>query len=536
MREAVETTAEVLARNAVVYRDRPALIAGTATFTYAELDAEVDRLSRGLLSYGVQKGDRVALLMDNRPEWLFIDFALGRIGAILVPINMHFRRVELEYVLSHAQPRILVFVDRFRTTDFVGMLGELFPGMLLPSGEKDAVCSNHPYLKHVFCLSDRDVPGVRSYRSLLSEDTDGPVPIGEVTGSDVASILYTSGTTASPKGVMLTHANICLNAKRIAERIHIVEDDRSWVPIPLFFSFGCITALMSTFEKGACLVLQREFEPGQALRLIERERCTLMFATPNMYLGMLDCPSFSRSAVSSLRSGTIMGTSEQLRRVVVEMGVTGVNTGYGMTETSALSALTDSHDVLDVRLTTAGRPFTGVSVVIRNPETGQPCPPGIEGEIRVKGYNVTCGYFKDPERTAEAFDEEGYLGTGDLGMISADGYLHFRGRMKDMYKSGGIIVSALEVETFLQSHPSVLEASVISVPDPQKDEIGIAFVKLRSGAQCDEQELLAFCKGRIASYKIPAAVRFVEQFPMTGSGKVQKFRLRELALGVPTPD
>ena len=534
MADQFETLGQLLERNANLYSKNIAIVSGERRITYGELKSKVDKLAKGFLALGIKKADRVALLMDNRPEWIMVDFALGKIGAVLVPINIRYRENELNYILNHSGSSVLIMIDRFHETDFVDLLVGLYPEVSkLEKGMLEL--TKLPHLKYIFCLSDQKFPGIYSYEEILQRGED--VPLDQVISTqknvnpqDIANILYTSGTTAFPKGVMLTHSNICKNGKNIAKRLHIDDKDKLWAPIPLFFSFGCITVLISGFAEAACIVLQQYFEPGEALRLIEKERCSVMFAMPTMYLPMIEHPYFKGCHLSSLRTGSIMGSSENIRKVIEEMGVAQINTGYGMTETSALCSLTDSDDPSEVRMNTAGRPFPGVTVVIKDYESGKLLPREEEGEICVKGYNVTQGYYNDPERTSAAFDEEGFLHSGDIGLITQEGHLKFMGRYKDMLKTSGINVSVLEVEHFLETHPDVKEAYVVGIPDKVKEEVGVAFVKLVVGSNCTETEIINYCKGKIASYKIPKRVRFVSVFPLTASGKVQKFKLRESAL------
>jgi len=330
-----------------------------------------------------------------------------------------------------------------------------------------------------------------------------------------------------PKGATLAHSGLCRHGENIAARMHATPQDRFWIPIPLFFSFACANALMTSLSAGAALVLQPFFDPQEALALIERERCTIMYANPSIYLPLLDHPQRKTFDLSSLRSGIAMGTENNLRRVVDELGVSQLNSGYGLTETSAICTMSDCDDPLHFRVGTFGRPFPGVEVVIKDPLSEKKLPPLTDGEVRVKGYNVTKGYYDDPEKTADSFDGEGFFRTGDIGSLTPEGYLLFKGRYKDMLKTSGINVSAVEVESFLESYPGVQEVHLCGVPDPLKDEVGVAFVKLSPGARVKEEDLILHCRKNIASYKIPKYIRFVEEFPRTGSGKVKKFELRE---------
>ena len=529
-----DTIGKLLERNAELYPHHLAVISGEKRITYAELNAEANRLARGFLALEIRKGDRIALLMDNRPEWISMAFALGKIGAVLVPINIRYRSYELNYILNHCRPKILVMIDSFFNTDFVEMLYGLCPE--LKNSEKvNPSLEKFPSIKQIFCFSDEEFPGLSKYTELAGRaeevnQEDVTAAESQVSTHDAAYILYTSGTTSFPKGVVLTHANICGNGKNIAIRMQVSSSDKFWAPIPLFFSFGCANALMTAFSAGACMVLQGVFDPGEALKLIEREKCTVMYAMPTMYLPMIEHPDLGVIDISSLRTGCIIGSADNIRSVIKKMGVSKINNGYGMTETSAVCCMTNVNDSEDVRINSVGKPFSGGSIVIKEPDTSKRVESGQEGEICVKGFNVTSKYYNDPEKTLAAFDDEGFLKTGDIGLIDINGCLRFRGRYKDMLKTSGINVSTLEVEVFIETHPNVKEAQVVGVPDKVKQEIGFGFVRLSQGSRCSAEDIINYCKGSIASYKIPKYIRFISEFPLTGSGKIKKFMLREQAM------
>ncbi len=531
MDDHTRTLGELIDRNAVNFAHREAVVGEEKRLTFEELKLASEQMARAFLALGVKKGDRVALLMDNRPEWLAIDFGLAKIGAILTPINIRYRQYELNHLLGHAKPSILIMVESFAGTNFVEMMRTLCPE-LGKSGNKKLKLDQFPFLRQIFCLSDRSHKGFSSFEALMEKS--GEADLNDVNSAqsrvkpdDIAQILYTSGTTAFPKGVMLTHDNLCHNGLNIAARLEIAASDKFWLAIPLFFSFGCANAVMTAYSAGACLVLQRYFDPSEALALIEKERCTVMYAMPTMFLPMLDEPNLGRLDISSLRKGLVIGSPDQINRVIEQMGITHINTGYGMTETTAICCTTNSNDSKAVRTTTIGKPFPGVAIKIKDPVTGNPTPDGQEGEIRVKGYNVTPGYYNDSEKTSETFDNEGFLKTGDIGIRNKDGYFQFKGRYKDMLKTSGINVSTLEVEGFLETHPDVKEAHVTGVPDPIKQEVGVAFIRVSPDSRCSENDILNWCRGQIASYKIPKYIRFKDEFPLTGSGKVKKYVLKE---------
>lgn len=524
----------LLDRVADQYPKNPAIISHGKKINYNELRESVNKFAAGLLAFGVKKGDRVALLMDNRPEWLVVDFAVMNIGAVLVPINIRYRSHELDYLLKNCRPSILILIDSFLNTNFIEMIYGLPPEGFKKSEGRFSL-EKFPFLKYVFCLSEEDYPGIRKFEDIFEQGAKVTLDKvnsakEDVNENDLAQIIYTSGSTAAPKGAMLTQHNLCKHGEAISDRMHVTHEDRFWIPIPLSFSFSSANAIMNALSKGACLVLQPIFEPGEALKLISTERCTVMYANPTIYLPMTDHPILKEIDISCLKKGIAMGTPQNIIKLVEDMGVDQICTGYGMTETTAISAMSDPLEPLDLRTTTNGRPFPGVSIVIKDPDSEKIVPTGEDGEFRVKGYNVMKGYLDDPEKTAGAFDEDGYLRTGDIGMIREDGYVVFKGRYKDMLKTSGINVSTLEVEAFLETHPEVQVAHVVGIPDELKEEVGAAYIRLSPESTCSEKDILNFCKGKIASYKIPKYVRFATEFPLTSSGKVKKAEIRKKAI------
>jgi fatty-acyl-CoA synthase len=531
MRNDSVTVGLLVDRNADLHPQNLAVVCEDSRITYRELKDKVDRVARGFLALGVKEGDRVALLMDNRPEWITVCLAVAKIGAVLVPVNIRYRLHELEYLFGHAKPSVLIMIDHFSKANFIEMFIELCPD-LKKQKRGNLRLEKFKSLRQVIAVSERENPGMIRLEEIFDlaqevSTADLASAQQKVNSQSIVYILYTSGTTAAPKGAILTHGNVCKNGENIAARMHITDRDKFWIPIPLFFSFACANALMTALTKGACLVLQPYFDPEEALKLLEKEGCTILYANPAIYLPMLAHPRLQTFNFSSLRSGIAMGSPQNLRRLVEEMKVSQINSGYGMTETSAICTMTDSHDPLDLRIHTSGRPFPDVEIVIKDPGTEKRTPAGVEGEIRVKGYNVTQGYFDDPEKTAASFDPEGFLRTGDIGLLTQDGYLQFKGRYKDMLKTSGINVSTLEVEGFLESYPGVQEVQVIGIPDEIKEEVGVAFVKVSPGAKVTEKDLIQYCKKNIASYKIPKYFCFADEFPRTGSGKVKKSELRD---------
>src|SRR6516165_6377955 len=500
---------------------REALVGEGRRDTYAALRDEVRAFAKGLHVLGIRKGDMVAVLMGNKPEWIIADLAVCSLGAIMVAINTWVTGRELGYVLAHSDARMLVASDHFLKNDYFSTIETLEP-----------LSRSVPRLRSIIHV------GARAYRDSIPFDDvyarGGSVPDADIDSaaravdpSDIAYLLYTSGSTSTPKGVQLQHYALIENMWHIGERMHVTEQDRLWLAVSLFWGLGCENALFNVLTHGGCIVLQESFEPGEALRIIDVERCTLFYGTPNMAQALSEHPNRCKHDLSSLRSGGTVGTPEQIRRVV-DLGAGEMCNIYGLTETYGNCTVSDAREPLDVRLASVGRALPGVDLRIVDPQTGEILPHGEVGEIRVKGY-VTVGYYKDADKSRAAFDASGYFITGDLGVVDAEGRLYFRGRIKDMIKTGGINVAPVEVEETLMAHPAVKLACVTGVPDAQRDEIVAALVVCRPGEHVEQADLLALCRRRLAAYKIPRLMKFIREaeLPLTVTGKLQKNRLAE---------
>ena len=509
---------------AVVFRDQ--------RLTYAGLRVRADALARALLASGVARGDRVAVLMPNRPEWIIAALAATSIGAIVAAISTFSTPRELGWTLEHSGATALVTAAAFRGRDYLTALHELCPE--LAHRTAGALHSARlPHLRTVVCVDrqrDDDVLHVDEFVASAPMVTDSALEAARrvVTPDDVAYILYTSGSTATPKGVMLAHGRLIENGFNIGERMHLTAADRLWLAVPLFWSFGSANALPAILTHGGAAVLQESFEPGESLELLERERCTVYYGMANMARAMLEHPDRARRRLGAMRTGLTIGLPEDVEMTMAAVGARELCNVYGSTETYGNCAVTDAHDPMALRLHTQGLPLPGMEIRVVHPETRRTLGAGEVGELCVRGH-VTPGYYRAPEQTASAFDAEGFFLTGDLGMLDADGRVRFRGRLKEMIKTGGINVAPLEVEEVLLQHPDVKQAYVVGVPDRLKDEIVAAAIELHAGAPTDPAALVAFCRERLASYKVPGRLVFrkAEEFPRTPTGKIHKPGLRE---------
>lgn len=502
--------------------------------SYRELHDEVSRLAKGFMSLGVGKGDKVAVLMGNRPEWFITVLAAAKAGATLVSLSTWYYAGEIEYVLKHSDASVLVMIDKFPKIkrDYIPLAQELFPE--LETGRRDTTQVERLHgLKHVVCIGESRLPGMISWEDALAagdEVSDAALEARQasVQPGDDMYLLYTSGTTAAPKAVPLQHGKLIENGFNMGERQHQTDQDRLWMGCPSFFSYMSANAFMTIFTHGGCVVFQEAFEPAEAMELIEREKCTVIYTMPNITSALSNHPDRSTRDLTSLDKGASIGAPAQVKEII-DLGATHISNVYGLTETYGNCAFCDGHEPLEVRLLSQGPPLPGNELKIKHPDTGVVLAAGQVGEICVRGY-VTVGYYKDPETTAAAFDDEGFLHTGDLGELSESGYLQYHSRLKDMIKTGGINVSPVEVEEFLLGNPKIKEAHVVGIPDENRGEVGAACLTLRPGMRADADEMKKFVKGKIASYKVPQHFLFFdsEELPRTGSGKVPKNQLKNL--------
>jgi len=510
-----ETIGDNLRRTVARFGDRDALVdrGSGRRFSYTELLDAVEQLAAGLVAAGVRKGDRVGIWAPNRWEWVILQYATADMGAILVNINPAYRTHELEFVLNQAGISLLVAAPAFKTSDYRAMVGE--------------VRDRCPQLRSVVFLGDPEWDSLSvGDRSVLPEIRAG------LSFDDPINIQYTSGTTGFPKGATLSHHNILNNGFFVGELCSYTEQDRVCIPVPFYHCFGMVMGNLGATSHGSCMVIPAEgFDPRATLEAVAAERCTSLYGVPTMFIAELGDPSFGSHDLSSLRTGIMAGSPcpvEVMKRVVTDMGMTEVTICYGMTETSPVSTQTRAGDDLERRVSTVGQVHPHVEIKIVDPLTGLVVPHGTPGEFCTRAYSVMLGYWNEPEKTAEVLDAAGWMHTGDLAEMDEAGYVNIVGRIKDMIIRGGENVYPREVEEFLYTHPDVVDAQVIGVPDEKYGEELVAWVRLKPGAsELTAESLREFCTGRLAHYKIPRYVRVVDEFPMTVTGKVRKVQMRE---------
>jgi fatty-acyl-CoA synthase len=531
MRPRSRTVGDLLDEMAAARPDADAVVFRGEPMSYRALKARADELARALLAAGVRRGDRVAVLMPNRPEWVVTMFAASKLGAITVGVSTFSSPREIAWTIEHCRPAAIVTRESFRGRSYLGALYETCPE-LARSAPGRLGSERLPELRAVVCIDERHHDGIHRFADFTSHasdvsEVDRAAAQAAVTPRDLAYILYTSGSTATPKGVTLAHGGVIANGFDIGERQHLTAADRVWLAVPLFWSFGSANALPAIMTHGGALVLQESFEPGEALALLDEQRCSVYYGMANMARALLEHPDRPRRRLASMRTGLTIGLPEDIRMTMEAVGARELCNVYGSTETYGNCAVTDAGDPLALRLETQGLPLPGMEIRVVDPGSGRLLDRGAVGELRVKGH-VTPGYYEDAEQTRVAFDADGYFKTGDLGLIREDGRVSFRGRFKEMIKTAGMNVAPLEVEAVLATHAAVQQAYVVGIPDRDRGELVVAAVELREGATATAEALTAFCRARLAGYKVPTRFVFrkAEEFPRTPTGKVQKPRLR----------
>ncbi|WP_346667541.1 AMP-binding protein [uncultured Desulfovibrio sp.] len=525
-----ETVARFPDREAVVYADR------NYRKTWREFAEVVDDLARGLMALGVQKGEKVAVWATNVPYWVALQFATAKIGAVLLTVNTSYREHELRYLLQQSECENIFLIDSLRDHDYVDTLYKIAPELRVQS-RGELRCRELPHLKRVCFLGAEKYRGMYSVpeimaMSVMVDDAAYAARQASLDPWDAINMQYTSGTTGFPKGVMLTHVGVGLNGYWIGRHQRFTEQDRVCLPVPLFHCFGCVLGVSACVNHGACMVILESYNPLQVLAAVDGERCTALYGVPTMFLAELEHKLFKRFDVSSLRTGIMAGSvcpEPLMRRVVDEMNMKEITICYGLTEGSPVMTQSDIHDPLPLRCETVGCAMPGIEVRVADPDTCEELPRGQVGEIICRGYNVMKGYYKMPEETAKAISPDGWLHSGDLGVMDENGYVRVTGRIKDMIIRGGENIYPREVEEFLLRMPGVLDVQVVAVPSRKYGEEVGAFLIPKPGEELAPEDVRAFCRGKIAWYKVPRYVAVVSGFPLTASGKIQKYRLREMA-------
>jgi len=508
------TIGDLLHRTADRFGDRLAVASchQSKRLTWAELSGEADRVARGLWALGIRRGGRVGLWSTNCIEWITMHMGCARAGAALVNVNPAYRSHELQFTLTRSRMKALFLWHKDRHADYEEVLGRARHGLDLE-------------LEHTIYFDSPEWP------ALL--DAEGRLP-DHVAIDDVANIQYTSGTTGLPKGVLLTHHNIVNNGQFLAQGFHYTEQDKIVVPVPLFHCYGCVIGTMTAVNTGAAIVLPNwTFDPRATLKAVHEERATSVYGVPAMYVAEFQLPDFASYDLTSLRTGMMSGAPcpvELMKRVLEEMHIGELVIAYGQTETSPVVTMSDADDTIEVRVKTVGRAMPQTEIRIASLEDGETLPAGEQGEVCVRGYALMKGYDGDPEGTDLVIKPDGWLHTGDLGVMREDGCIHITGRSRDVIIRGGENIYPREVEEFLYTHPKVDEVQVVGIPNARLGEIVVAWVRLPHGVTATEEEIREFCKGQIAYYKIPEHIRFVDSFPATLSGKIQKYKMREFEI------
>ena len=535
------TFGAVLERTVERFADRDALVFPGCDYrlNYGQLANEVERAARGLLALGIQPGEHVALWATNVPEWVILQFATARIGAVLVTVNPAYRPFELQRVLKQSDAVAMFLVERFKESNYFEMLAEVCPELAETDDsdiDGDIDSTAYPKLRRVVALADEAPAGAITWAEMCRRgETVDPAAVDAIAAtlnaSDPINIQYTSGTTGFPKAAMLSHRNLLLNAYYIGEAQRMSEIDRICIPVPFYHCFGCVLGTLCAVVYGAAMVVPAEsFNPRDTLAAIERERATVTYGVPTMFIAQLEDESFDARDLSSLRTGIMAGSPcpvEIMRQVIDRMGAREMTIAYGLTEASPVVTQTRTDDPLELRVETVGRELPGVEVKIIDPETGETLGDDEQGELCTRGHVVMLCYYNNEEATAAAIDSDGWLHSGDLAVRRPDGYYRITGRIKDMVIRGGENIYPREIEEFLFTHPAIEQAAVLGVPDPKYGEQLCAWVKLKTGESLDANDLRQFCRENLAHFKVPHYVEFVETFPQTVTGKIQKFKIRE---------
>jgi fatty-acyl-CoA synthase len=534
-----KTLGQVLHEQALAQPDHDFLVYADRNlrFTYAQFDRRVDELAKGLLAMGLKKGDHVGIWATNIPDWNTALFACARAGMVFVTVNTGYKLHELEYLLTQSDMACLCIIDGWRDSDYVAMVNKLVPELkTAPRGYLRS--ERFPRLKSVIYAGMEKHRGMYSMNEVLllgrhSDDRELRAIEATLDTNDVVNIQYTSGTTGFPKGVMLSHHNILNNGNSIGDCMKFSPADRLCITVPLFHCFGMVLAVMASVTHATTMIIVEAFSPAVVLKALHEEKCTAFHGVPTMFIALMDHPDFAQVDFSHMRTGIMAGSPcpvKVMRQVVETMNMREITIVYGLTESSPGCTQTRTDDSLDLRVATVGRNLPFVETKVVDPETGELCPPGVPGEFMARGYNIMKGYYNMPEATAQAITPDGWLHSGDIATVDENGYYKITGRIKDMIIRGGENIYPKEIEECLYTHPAVQDVQVIGVPSEAYGEEVMAYVILKSGQTADQETLRAFLRERIARHKVPKFISFIGEFPMTASGKIQKFKLRDMAV------
>ncbi len=526
-----EMTEKYPEHDCVIYNDRP------FRKSYREFRDLVNLVAKGFIKLGIKKGDHVAVWATNYPEWMLAMFATAKIGAVLVTVNTNYKVFEVEYLLRQSDTHTLILMDGFKDTNYVDIINSLIPEL---KGKKPGEWQSKslPVLKNIIYLEKDVHDGMFNWEELYElgksvSDEELYAVQKSLDVHDVVNMQYTSGTTGFPKGVMLTHYNIVNNGKSIGDRMKFTHKDRLCIPVPFFHCFGCVLGILASVTHGSTMVPVESFRPLKVLEAVSGEKCTAVHGVPTMFIAMLDHPEFKQFSFENLRTGIMAGSPcpvKVMKQVVNEMNMREITITYGLTEASPGCTQTTTDDPIDIRVSTVGRAFPFVETKIIDPETGKECPPGVPGEFMARGYNIMKGYYKMPEATSQAIDENGWLHSGDIAICDENGYYKITGRIKDIIIRGGENIYPKEIEEFLYTHSAISDVQVVGVPSVDYGEEVMAYIILKEGENLTEDEVKDYVKSNMARHKTPKYVEFIDKFPMTASGKIQKYKLREMAV------
>ncbi|HKJ64812.1 MAG TPA: AMP-binding protein [Desulfopila sp.] len=532
------TLGQILDRTVEKFPDNDAIVYVDRDFrlTYRQFSRTVDELAKGLMALGVQKGEKVAVWATNIPYWVTLQFATAKIGAVLLTVNTNYKSAELEYLLKQSESENLFLIDGYQDTDYVNTVYDLIPE--LKTVERGRLASPvFPHLKRVCFLGQEKHRGMYSIPEInalgvMTSDEEYSARQRSLDSHDVVNMQYTSGTTGFPKGVMLSHYNIGNNGFFIGENQKFSQEDRVCLPVPLFHCFGCVLGVLAAVNHGTCMVILEGFDPLLIMASVEQEKCTALYGVPTMFIAILDHPMFSKFDFSTLRTGIMAGSNcpvHVMEQVIDRMNMKDITICYGLTEASPVMTYTRIDDDFRLRVETVGRALPHIDIRVVDPETGQTLPAGNQGEVCCHGYNVMKGYYNNPDATSATISDDGWLHSGDLGIMDEDGNLSITGRYKDMIIRGGENIYPREIEEFLYRMEEISDVQVAAVSSKKYGEEVGAFIIRREGATIDESDVKDFCRGKIARYKIPRYVHFIDHYPMTASGKIQKYKLTELS-------